>query len=101
VVIEVGEKQFQVHKLILSTRSPVFEAMFNSELSESKQNLVKISEVGIEVFEKLLRYIYTGSVESIEPNDTMELFELADRVSWCSLLECNLNSTVCSTKWNR
>ena len=37
VTLRVGEKQFRAHKVILACRSPVFGAMFEHEMTESRK----------------------------------------------------------------
>ena len=37
VTLRVGEKQFRAHKVILACRSPVFGAMFEHEMKESRR----------------------------------------------------------------
>lgn len=54
------------HKAILAVRSPVFAAMFEHDMQESKENTVKIVDIRQEVFEEMLRFIYTGCVEQLE-----------------------------------
>ncbi|CAD6204152.1 GSCOCG00009889001-RA-CDS [Cotesia congregata] len=66
VVILVGDKKFDAHKLILTTRSCVFEAMFSYDMKEKKENEVTITDIDCEVFEKLLEYIYTDKVENLD-----------------------------------
>ena len=44
------------HKLVLSTRSPVFEAMFRGDFLESSKS-VDITDVGIASFKAMLRCI--------------------------------------------
>lgn len=74
----VGEEEFHGHKAILAVRSAVFRAMFKSEMAESRQNAVTITDMEPAVFAELLRYIYTDSVRGL---DTMalELLRAADK----------------------
>ena len=37
VTLRVGEKQFRAHKVVLACRSPVFGAMFEHEMTESRR----------------------------------------------------------------
>src|SRR5699024_5992251 len=76
----VLEKEIKAHKLILASRSPVFAAMFEHELEESKQNRVVITDIKPEVAESMVRYIYAGKVDSFELY-AMELLEAADKVT--------------------
>ncbi|KAL1787871.1 speckle-type POZ protein [Sigmodon hispidus] len=60
----VAGQEFQDHKGILAARSPVFSAMFEHEMEESKKNRVEINDVEPEVFKEMICFIYTGK----EPN---------------------------------
>ena len=72
--------QFPAHKLILSTRSKYFEAMFKHPMEEQSTNQIEIEDIKPEVFQELLRFIYTGRV-STATLDTMAagLFIAADK----------------------
>ncbi|XP_041347835.1 BTB/POZ domain-containing protein 2-like isoform X2 [Gigantopelta aegis] len=62
VTFKVGREQkcVQAHRLIVSIRSGVFEAMFYGPLAE--QDEVVIPEVEHDIFEQFLRYLYTDDV---------------------------------------
>ena len=78
-MLVVGEKEFQAHRLVLSTRSPVFAAMFEHECTEKQDGTVQITDVPLDTFEVLLRYIYTDSVSS-KDQFTADLLMAADKV---------------------
>ena len=80
VVLKTGEKQLKAHKLVLSTRSPVFAAMFEHDCKEKLDSSVEITDVSGGVLEALLRYIYTGQVQSLD-QFALELITAADKVS--------------------
>ncbi|ESO05924.1 hypothetical protein HELRODRAFT_93853 [Helobdella robusta] len=61
----VGERMFHVHKAILAARSAVFNAMFEHEMKERKQNKVDVPDVDPEAMAELLRYIYTGKAPNL------------------------------------
>ncbi|XP_041347836.1 BTB/POZ domain-containing protein 2-like [Gigantopelta aegis] len=62
VTFKVGreQKSVQAHRLIVSIRSGVFEAMFYGPLAE--QDEIVIPEVEHDIFEQFLRYLYTDDV---------------------------------------
>ncbi|XP_041372665.1 BTB/POZ domain-containing protein 6-like [Gigantopelta aegis] len=62
VTFRVGSEQKTVHahRMILSIRSGVFEAMFYGPLAE--QGEIVIPEVEHDIFEQFLRYLYTDDV---------------------------------------
>ncbi|KAJ0005917.1 hypothetical protein NQD34_015811 [Periophthalmus magnuspinnatus] len=62
----VGGQEFKAHKSILAARSPVFNAMFEHEMEESKKNRVDISDVDPEVFKEMMGFIYTGKAPNLE-----------------------------------
>lgn len=87
----------RAHKNILSKRSSVFAAMFQTEMREKNENKVEITDVRYEVFLEMLRFIYAGKVRGIEAvND--ELLAVADKYSLDGLkamceksLSCHMN----------
>ncbi|KAG5676301.1 hypothetical protein PVAND_006148 [Polypedilum vanderplanki] len=59
-------KEFPVHSKILASQSPVFDKMFNADMSETKTKTVKIDDIDGDTFLEFLRFIYTGQVENLE-----------------------------------
>ncbi|CAG5075217.1 Similar to spop-b: Speckle-type POZ protein B (Xenopus laevis) [Cotesia congregata] len=78
VIIKVGEEKFDAHKLILISRSCVFEAMFSYDMKENKENQVTIPDIIPEIFKKVLDFIYTDKVNDIN-SSVEELLEAADK----------------------
>lgn len=70
---------FLAYKGILATRSPVFEAMFRNNLTESQQGRVVISDIDDKTFEVLLRFIYTGDLENLNTTAFDLLLAAADK----------------------
>ena len=66
VTLEVDGTTFQAHKLVLASGSPVFEAMFAYDMTEKLQSHVKIEEMRVGVFQRMLEYIYTGKIEDMD-----------------------------------
>ncbi|ETE67981.1 Speckle-type POZ protein [Ophiophagus hannah] len=48
------------------SRSPVFSAMFEHEMEESKKNRVEINDVEPEVFKEMMCFIYTGKAPNLD-----------------------------------
>merc|ERR1711915_1074412 len=51
---------------MLSARSPVFEAMFFSNMAENKSGTVNVEDVDPDVMIEVLQYIYTGCSLNID-----------------------------------
>lgn len=86
VEIICGEKTFACHKSILAARSPVFEAMFQSDMEEKRENKVVIKDFSPEVIESMLQFIYgakTPCETKLEKEDgryqISELLKAADQ----------------------
>jgi speckle-type POZ protein len=80
VNFNVSGREFPAHKSILAARSQYFAAMFQHPMKENSTNQVKIEDIDPEVFDQLLRFIYTGRVP-LDKLETMaaDLFIAADK----------------------
>ena len=83
------DKKFDCHKIILASRSPVFKDMFESNMKENINGIIVMNDISLEVFESMLKYIYTGEAPKIETYDTfaLGLFIAADRFKLVKLKE--------------
>ncbi|XP_008204965.1 speckle-type POZ protein B-like [Nasonia vitripennis] len=75
--ISIEDKTVIVHKCILAKRSPVFAAMFRSDMKELRNNAVEIKDIKYGVFMEMLRFIYSGKVHRLEAI-AMDLLVAAD-----------------------
>ena len=66
VKIVCGEEVFDCHQVVLAARSPVFRAMFQSNMKEAQSRKVEVLDVVPEVFSELLSFIYTGMIPKLE-----------------------------------
>ena len=74
-----GGETVGAHVFILSAGSPVFAAMFRTDMVEAQTRRVTIENIERNVFWQLLIYLYTGSCPKVEDdNMTQLLFEAAD-----------------------
>ena len=106
VTFEVDGKFIQAHKSLLSARSPVFRAMFQTKMEETFTDKVHVEDIEYDVMQALLKYIYSANIdENIEgthqPLFVVKLFAAADKYqieylrNLCELHICNsLNSDV-------
>ena len=75
VEINCGGQVFHCHKLILSTRSPVFSAMFQNNMKEKKIRKVSLEGLIPEVAAEMFKFIYTGTLsvnDQIFPTDLLK-----------------------------
>ncbi len=66
VTLVCGEKEFPVHKAILSARSKVFQAMFEHKMLENERSRVEIEDIDGEIMFEILRFIYTGKTQNMD-----------------------------------
>ena len=80
VIFKVRGRDFPAHKSILSARSEVFAAMFQHPTKENLTNQIEIEDIEPDVFQELLRFVYTGRVQ-VDKLETMAagLFIAADK----------------------
>ena len=77
VVLKCGNRTFSCHKAILSSRSPVFDAMFRHSMQENLHSEVEIEDLEADTVQLMLKNIYSGH---LEPNSsTKELLSAADK----------------------
>jgi BTB/POZ domain len=66
VTLVCGQKEFLVHKAILSSRSKVFQAMFEHKMLENERSRVEIEDIESDIMLEILRFIYTGKTQNID-----------------------------------
>ncbi len=62
VVFVIEGVEVPVHRAILSARSPIFKAMFQSTMQDATAKLVPLSDVKLSTFCLLLAYLYCGDL---------------------------------------
>ncbi|KAF2358190.1 BTB/Kelch-associated [Trinorchestia longiramus] len=62
VILQIGQKQLHVHKIILAAASPYFKAMFMNGMQESCTGLVPLHGVSFTIMVHLVRFMYSGHV---------------------------------------
>nr|XP_039252170.1 kelch-like protein 5 isoform X1 [Styela clava] len=68
VTLIVGSKRIPAHKLVLSSTSDYFHAMFNHDLLESTQSEIELNDIDPEALDELVKYMYSGKLELREDN---------------------------------
>ena len=87
-IIKIADKQFSIHKVILSAASPYFCSLFCNGMSETFLHEVELQGVSSEGFSFLLDYIYSGNINVTSNNveqllEAGKLFYLDDLVEHC------------------
>ena len=79
VTIAVKGKEFKAHKAVLAAASPFFLSLLESNMRESKEQLIRIEleEATASVMEDVLKYVYTGNV-SVTDESSHNLIATAD-----------------------
>lgn len=101
VIIDAEGSSFPVHKVVLSSCSPYFRAMFCGDMEESKMSRVAIKKISSEAMKIVLDYCYTGEIDITEDNvqDLLPAASLLQlefvRDSCCEFLKHQLCSTNC------
>lgn len=62
----VGNKRIPAHRLVLSSVSEYFRAMFNSNVVEANSNEVTLTDVEPVALEQLIKYMYAGNLAAIQ-----------------------------------
>jgi len=88
VTLTCGDKVFYCHKYMLSARSTVFQAMFQSNMLEDESGNVDIVDIHSYVLLEMLQYIYTGCSQNLEIHAknllaTAEKYQLAHLKKSC------------------
>ncbi|ESO99112.1 hypothetical protein LOTGIDRAFT_173854 [Lottia gigantea] len=86
ITIKIEDHKFDCHKIVLAAGSAYFRSMFSSGMEESRQNVVELKQLDGKVFEHVLQFIYTGSV-NITGLMVQELFTQAHLFQITPLVE--------------
>lgn len=85
--MKVKDREFNVHKAILTARSSVFDGMFSHDLSEANSGIVPIEDCDPDVFEQFLFFLYTGRPQHLSTDNACDLYYVADKYDIAELKE--------------
>ncbi|KAF8771083.1 TD and POZ domain-containing protein 3 [Argiope bruennichi] len=60
--LQTATETFPAHKIILSSRSPVFKAMFTNNMKETNNNCVQIEDLDADTVRRLLLFLYSDNL---------------------------------------
>uniref|UniRef100_A0A2L2YG14 Putative roadkill n=2 Tax=Parasteatoda tepidariorum TaxID=114398 RepID=A0A2L2YG14_PARTP len=73
VKLRADGEVFFAHKCLLASRSPVFRAMFDREMLESKTSVIDMRDVEAKTLKYFLEYLYTGTVDGMDDKMALNL----------------------------
>lgn len=79
VVLNVEGQKIKAHRMILESRSTVFEAMFSHDMRENQTGEVDIEDTDRVPFESVLFYMYTGDIGKLTPQNALDIYAVADK----------------------
>uniref|UniRef100_A0AC35GTK4 BTB domain-containing protein n=1 Tax=Panagrolaimus sp. PS1159 TaxID=55785 RepID=A0AC35GTK4_9BILA len=88
-VIECDLKEFRANKAIMCARSPVFKAMFASNMKEAIENRVRIPDFKAEIVEKMIEFCETDKVKNSKKIET-DLYTIAQKYQMNSFIKYSL-----------
>lgn len=98
-------KEFPCHRLILSSASPYFRAMFLADMKESQQQRVKIKGLESSILQQLLEFCYTATV-TINTENLQQLLIASGMLQFPQIQDAcmeylmnNLNESNCIGIW--
>ncbi len=68
VVLIVDGEPIHAHRIVLSSLSPYFKAMFTGDMAESKQREITINGIDADTLESIVDYAYTANIKITEDN---------------------------------
>ena len=77
-LVAEGEKEFKAHRRVLSEASPFFEKIFNSDMRESYEGVVRLEMLTELCLRDIVEFIYTGRVQISAEDNAQELIAMAD-----------------------
>lgn len=78
VTIRVNDKEFRLHRSILSARNPYFRSMFRPGRKKKNIGIVCIDGIEPDIVLAFLQFLYTGKVHRLSSDNVCDVFEVAD-----------------------
>ena len=92
IVLVVEGKELHVHKWVLTSQSPVFEAMFDGHFKEASQHKVPLKEKEINSMQKFLKILYPSCMFGearvpLEEEHLLSVLALADEYQCVNVIK--------------
>jgi hypothetical protein len=79
VTFLVSGQQVGSHRAVLASQSDYFDCLLYGPMIEGRASEITLKETPVEAFRELLRFVYSGSVASVNLTTALDLHILADR----------------------
>ena len=70
--------ELKAHRNVLSAVSPFFARLFQSEMKENEEGIIRFEEISASILDDVLEFIYTGHVEIHDEQSAKDLIMAAD-----------------------
>ncbi|XP_056415999.1 kelch-like protein 35 [Hyla sarda] len=84
VILQVDSRRFFCHKVILSSKSSYFRAMFTLCFKESSDHVVSLEKISAPVMGLILDFVYEGRI-FIKEDNVEDILQASDLLHICSL----------------
>lgn len=74
--IKINNRLFRCHRAVLAAVSPYFKSMFSTGMKESREYRITLQDMNEVIFEKFLKFVYTGNEDAIG-DDVIEMLRMA------------------------
>ena len=78
ILVAKEGREFKAHRNVLSAVSPFFPKIFQSEMKEKEEGVIRFEEISASVLEDVLEFIYTGHVVILDERNAKDLIIAAD-----------------------
>ena len=85
ITLCVGSEEFPCHKNVLAVSSPYFQAMFTSDLKESRENKISFSAIPPWIMKLVIEYAYSGHIQ-ITANNAQEMLAASCLLQYPSIV---------------
>ncbi|ESO84084.1 hypothetical protein LOTGIDRAFT_93877, partial [Lottia gigantea] len=87
VRIYVEDRLFACHRVVLASMSAYFDAMFTSDMKETREGVVYLKNMKAHVFDMILKYIYKGETSEMFPEFAVDVLYASSLLQIVSLQE--------------
>ena len=79
VALNVQDKEYKAHRLVLSARSRTFAATFKHDTLEKQTGVVTIPDCDPDSFHEFLEYLYSGELAMSSASSALSLYYTSDK----------------------